>query len=80
MNITKQDMEEIVAIQFGNDIYFAQTALDKAIELQDFTCLYPRATFKFMAEMDLSPKWAEYAEYPTIFDLKEYKEYCEKHP
>lgn len=80
MNITQQDMEEIIAIQFGDGIYFAQAALDKVRELQDYTCLHPRATFKFMAEMDLSPKWEEYAGYPTIFDLKEYRKYCEEHP
>jgi hypothetical protein len=71
--ITQEDMEDIIAIQFGDDIYFGQKAVDKAIELQDFTNLHPRSTFKFMAELDLSPKWAEYAAYPTIFTMKEYR-------
>jgi hypothetical protein len=80
MQLTEQDSDEIVAIQFGSDIYFGQQAIDKAIELKDFTCLHSRWVFKFMAEMDLSPKWEEYANYPTIFKLSWYKRYASGEP
>ncbi|HEY2811799.1 MAG TPA: hypothetical protein VGJ00_10485 [Rhabdochlamydiaceae bacterium] len=71
MNITEQDEDEIIAIQIGSDIYFGQAAIDKCIEVQRFNQLHPRSTFKFIAELDLDPKWVEYAEYPTIFKLSE---------
>lgn len=77
--MTEEDHDEIVAIQFGNNIYFGQQAIDKARELGGFTQLLSRWIFKFMANMDLSPRWAEYAGYPTIFKITKYKEYIEKH-
>lgn len=80
MNLTEQDSDEIVAIQFGNDIYFGQQAVDKAIELKDFTKLHSCWVFKFMAEMDLSPKWAEYATYPTLFKISWYERYARGEP
>lgn len=70
-NITDQDEDEFIAIQIGSDIYFGQAAIDKCIEMQGYNCLHPRSTFKLMAELDLDPKWDEYAEYPTIFKLSE---------
>jgi len=76
INITDKDMDEIIAIQFGDDIYFGKTAVDKAIYLQDFQKIYSRAIFKFLFEIDLNPKWAEYAEYPTLFTLSEYNNFC----
>lgn len=76
MNITDQDHDEIVAIQIGTHVYFHQLAIDKVIEAGGFNNLHPRSTFKFMAEMDLDPKWAEYAKYPTIFDMKQYHAYA----
>ena len=79
MNITDQDHDEIIAIQFGNDIYLAQTAINKAIELQDFTCIYSRAMFKLMSIMDLDPRWGMYADAPTIFTMTEYREFSEGH-
>jgi len=78
MNITDQDSDEIIAIQIGSDIYFGQAAIDKCIEAQGYNQLHPRSTFKFMAELDLDPKWNEYAKYPTIFRLREFKEFCNK--
>jgi hypothetical protein len=74
-DITQEDMEDIVAIQFGMDVYFGMKAVDKAIEYGTFTNLHPRSTFKFMAMFDLGPKWAEYATYPTIFTMKQFKEF-----
>jgi hypothetical protein len=74
-NITQEDMEDIIAIQFGTDVYFGMKAVDRAIELGTFTNLHPRSTFKFMAMLDLSPKWAEYAAYPTIFTMKQFKDF-----
>ncbi len=71
MVITPQDQDEIVAIQFGSDVYFGQGAIDKCIELQGYTNLHPRSTFKLMSILDVHPKWAEYAEYPTLFRISE---------
>jgi len=76
MNITDQDHDEIIAIQIGSNIYFHQHAIDKTIEAGGFYKLHPRSTFKFMAEMDLDPKWSEYATYPTIFTMKQYRDYA----
>ena len=75
MNITDQDHEEIVAIQFGQDILFGMSAVDEVRRTQNYTQLIPRSTFKFMAEIELDPRWAEYAEYPTIFSLKQLREW-----
>ena len=74
-DITTEDMEDIIAIQFGADVYFGTKAIDRVKELGAFTNLHPRSTFKFMAMFDLHPKWAEYATYPTIFTMKQYREF-----
>lgn len=78
MKITIADMDEIIAIQFSNIIYFGQAAIDKAMALKDFTNIHSRAIFKFMAVLDLDSKWEEYLTYPTLFKLSELKEYCEQ--
>lgn len=75
MIITKKDYEDIIAIQFNDDIYFGKYAIEKAISIQYFTFLHPRSTFKFMAMLDLEPKWAEYATYPTIFNIADYRKF-----
>lgn len=77
---TEQDYDEIVAIQFGNDIYFGQQAIDKARSCNDLTRIYSRWIFKFMAEMDLSPRWEDYANSPTLFTMTEYNAWTRNEP
>lgn len=79
MNQFKQeDDDEIVAIQFDNEIYFKQAAVDKVLELKDFTILHSRWIFKFMAMMDLDPRWKEFASYPTLFRISEVEAFTKR--
>jgi len=75
IDLLPSDFDEIVAIQIKNDIYFGETAINKTIALQDFTRLFSRAVFKFMAIMDLGPQWDEFANSPTLFTITEYKNF-----
>ena len=74
--MTPEDLDEIIAIQFGKDIYFGQTAIDKCLELQDFTCIHRRAVFKLMACLDVGEHWEGFAYAPTLFKMSELKEFC----
>lgn len=75
LDIKEQDYDEVVALCINNEIYFGQSALHRAKENKSVDGLILRANFKFMSEFDLSPKWAEYVEYPTLFKLSEYNEW-----
>lgn len=80
IDITEQDHNEVVAIGVGTEIYFADAAIERAKEVGSVNLIVPRSTFKLMAYLDDSPKWMEYACYPTLFTMQEYNEYCAKNP
>ncbi len=77
---TREDLDndDIVALYIKGGIYFGQYAIDKAKEIGEVDGIIRRAIFKFMAELDLDPKWEEYANYPTLFTLSELNKFCER--
>lgn len=72
--LTRQDIEndDVVALYINGNIYLGPTAVKEALKHGTVDGYILRHVFKFMAEMDLHPKWAEYAEYPTLFTITEY--------
>lgn len=75
-----QDENEIVALYINDTIYLGQTAIEKAKEAGTVDGIIRRTIFKFMAEFDLDPKWAEYATYPTLFTMTEYNNWTRHEP
>ena len=78
--LTEQDMDEIIAIEFGEHIYLGQLAIDKAIELKTVNKVYSRWVFQFMADMDLDSRWAQLACAPTLFKMSWYEQYARGEP
>jgi hypothetical protein len=78
MTITDNDLDEIIAIQFGNEVMFGKPAIERALEQSKFTTVHSRALFKLMSCMDLGPQWAEYANCPTLFTMSEYNKFIGK--
>lgn len=74
-NITEQDHDDFVALYINGDIYLGECAVKKALEHGTVDGIIRRCVFKLMAILDLSPKWAEYAEYLTLFSWKEFQEF-----
>lgn len=74
--ITDQDHDEIIAINVNNIVYLGSMAIEMAIKHNNVDCVYGRSLFKLLAELDLDPRWAEYATYPTLFKMSELKIYC----
>lgn len=64
-----QGLDEIIAIRFtDNKVLFGMPAVERAINDKTYEQLISRAEFRFMADMDLSSKWVDYAETaPTLF-------------
>jgi hypothetical protein len=71
-NITEQDHDDVVALYINGDICLGPYAVEQARNHGKVDGYILRHVFKLMAEMDLNPKWAEYAEYPTLFTITEY--------
>ena len=72
--LTREDIDndDVVALLIGSDIYFGQLARDNAKERGTVDGIIKRFIFKFMAEMDLDPRWIDYANSPTLFTITEY--------
>jgi hypothetical protein len=72
--ITREDIEndDVVALLIGKNIYLGQLARDKAKEHGTVDGIIKRTIFKFMAELDLDPRWQNYANTPTLFTITEY--------
>ncbi len=75
IDMTDKDFDEIVALLIGSDIYFGQLAIDKAKEKGQVDGIIKRCVFKFMADMDLDPRWEDYANSPTLFTISQYNEH-----
>lgn len=71
MEVINEDFYKIIAIRFGNMVYFANYALDKMKENDNDYCqLISRLEFKMMNRLDLGDKWVNYAEHaPILFQL-----------
>lgn len=67
--------DEVVALYINGDIYLGPAAIKEALKHRRVDGYILRHVFKFMAEMDLDPKWSEYAEYPALFTITEYNEW-----
>lgn len=80
MLFSDQDDDEIVALYINDTIYLGQTAIDKAKESGTVEGIIKRTIFKFMAEFDLDPKWAQYAAYPTLFTMTDYNAWTRGDP
>jgi hypothetical protein len=78
MKISESDLDEIIAIQFGNEVIFGRAAIERALHQKNFTRVHSRAVFKLMSCMDLGPQWTEYAECPTLFSMQEYNNFIGK--
>lgn len=78
LEITAQDMDEIIALKINGEIYGAHTAIEMARQARTVEDIYSRAVFKFMADMDIGVKWAKWCKLPTLFLLTEYNKYCEE--
>lgn len=72
---TKEAHNEVVALEVNGDILFGDYAVSKALASRTVSRMFTREVFEFMAEMDLDPKWAEYALYPTIFLMSDYNNF-----
>lgn len=84
MDITEKNSDEVVGLYINGEVYFADTAKEKVKECVNIAeaqvGFVTRSVFKFMAYFDLSPRWEEYANYPTLFTKSEYKDFCARNP
>lgn len=66
------DFNKIIAIRFGEMIYFGREALNKLKEHDFNYCqLISRLEFEMMSRFDLGDKWGKYADNaPILFTLK----------
>ncbi len=78
LEITEADLDEVIAIRIGDEVYLGELAIDKVKEHKHVTCVYSRGVFKLLVELDLDSKWAEYAKYPTLFKMSELNEFTNK--
>lgn len=80
--LTREDIEndDVVALYISGDIYIGPAAVKKALEHGTVDGYILRHIFKFMVEMDLDPRWAEYAEYPTLFTMTDYNAWTRGEP
>lgn len=78
LDITAQDMDEIIALQINGEIYGKHSAVFMAKLTGNVERVYSRAVFKFMADMDVGIKWKEWSEFPTLFTMTEYNKFCKE--
>lgn len=65
---TDKDLDEVIAFRIDDEIWFGQEAVNRVLARGSYVQYYTRALFKFMAEMDLNPKWKEWSDNaPTLF-------------
>ena len=60
--------DEVIALRVDNYVYFGQLAVGTVLKAGRCDQIYTRGVFYLMAELDLDPRWKEWAvNAPTLF-------------